>query len=308
MIPGKYIAASIVVLLLVATAIVGIKTFGSNTFGASVFAVFQGGTGTSSPSGILYGSGSATALKTVVIGSNLTFSGGTLSAATQGGTATTSFTATYPIQVSTSPLITYSIAFGTTTANIWSALQTFTSGFISNSSSTVTGQFNTTNASSTFLSILTSLWIPNSTSQAPTQAGQLALDTTNDQVVIGDGSVTSVFDKRRSVTLSYGTSTAWAASTTLPAFVIPFGYTWNTITCLTQPVGSTLNAQYQYANPTTYATVNATMVPASSTPGIVTFSTNNTPTAQATSTISFGTPASSPVSIACTLTGTVTGT
>lgn len=41
------------------------------------------------------------------------------------GVASTSFTATYPVQVSTSPLINYSLAFGTTTANTWALLQTF---------------------------------------------------------------------------------------------------------------------------------------------------------------------------------------
>lgn len=47
---------------------------------------FQGGTGTSSPSGILYGD-ETIRLKTVTIGSNLTFSGGTLSAT--GGASST---------------------------------------------------------------------------------------------------------------------------------------------------------------------------------------------------------------------------
>lgn len=45
-----------------------------------------GGTGTSSPSGILYGTNStSTALQTLIIGSNLTLSGGTLSASGGGG-------------------------------------------------------------------------------------------------------------------------------------------------------------------------------------------------------------------------------
>ena len=52
--------------------------------GATVLFTSGGGTGTSSPSGILYGSGSANALKTVTIGSNLTFTGGTLSSTASG--------------------------------------------------------------------------------------------------------------------------------------------------------------------------------------------------------------------------------
>lgn len=51
----------------------------------SVFQVNQGGTGTSSPSGILYGDNSGSnPLKTVIIGSNLTFAGGTLSSSGGG--------------------------------------------------------------------------------------------------------------------------------------------------------------------------------------------------------------------------------
>lgn len=283
----QYLIGGIGAFILAIGAAVGIQTFGNNTFGASVFATFQGGTGTSSPSGILYGSGGSTALQTVGIGSGLSFSGGTLSAS---GGAVTSVTGTYPVQSSGGATPVISLAFGTTTANTWGALNTFT------------------NASSTFFSAITSLWIPNSSSQAPTQAGQLALDTTNDQIVIGDGTVTSVFDKRRTLLMSYASTTAWAGTTTLPSFVIPFGFTWNTGTCIVQPAGATLFAQYQYANPAAYATVNVTPIPASSTPGIYTFSTNNTPTAQATSTISFGNPANSPTSVSCTLTGVVTAT
>lgn len=48
------------------------------------FTTFQGGTGSTSPSGILYGDGSI-GLKSVTIGSNLTFSGGTLSASGGSG-------------------------------------------------------------------------------------------------------------------------------------------------------------------------------------------------------------------------------
>src|SRR3990167_1648233 len=52
--------------------------------GPRVLTTSQGGTGTSTPSGILYGNASST-LFTVAIGSNLTFSGGTLSATGVGG-------------------------------------------------------------------------------------------------------------------------------------------------------------------------------------------------------------------------------
>lgn len=57
----------------------------------STYITNQGGTGTSSPSGILYGDNNATDhLNTVTIGTNLTFSGGTLSATGGGDSGTVS--------------------------------------------------------------------------------------------------------------------------------------------------------------------------------------------------------------------------
>lgn len=75
------------------TGIVGIVVFIAgflsmpHTFGAtSLFITQQGGTGTSSPSGILYGDNGATNhLNTVQIGTNLTFLAGVLSATGNGG-------------------------------------------------------------------------------------------------------------------------------------------------------------------------------------------------------------------------------
>lgn len=88
----------------------------------------QGGTGTSSPSGILYGDGSLR-LKTVNIGSFLNFSGGTLSSTANFGT--TSLSALYPlIYTVSSSLAQFSIAFGTTTSNTWAGTQTFTNPII----------------------------------------------------------------------------------------------------------------------------------------------------------------------------------
>lgn len=57
----------------------------------STYITSQGGTGTTTPSGILYGDNGATNhLNTVTIGSNLTFTGGTLSATGGSGTVSTS--------------------------------------------------------------------------------------------------------------------------------------------------------------------------------------------------------------------------
>jgi len=70
------------------TTLAGLSTVGTITTGTwngSTIDTAHGGTGTTSPSGILYGdNGSTSHLNTVTIGANLTFSGGTLSA-TGGG-------------------------------------------------------------------------------------------------------------------------------------------------------------------------------------------------------------------------------
>lgn len=96
--------------------------FGSwgSAFAVSTFITQQGGTGTTSPSGLLYGDNSATQhLNTVTIGSNLTFSGGVLSATGTGGS---SFGYPFPSNATTTVLtfsngITLGSFTGTLNAN-----------------------------------------------------------------------------------------------------------------------------------------------------------------------------------------------
>lgn len=100
----------------------------TNADALSTFLVGQGGTGTTSPSGILSGDNGATNhLNTVVVGSGLSYSGNTLSA-TGGGTGTvTQVNTTYPVLGG--PITntgTISLDFGTTTSNTWAGTQTFT--------------------------------------------------------------------------------------------------------------------------------------------------------------------------------------
>ncbi|MDB5237038.1 MAG: hypothetical protein JWL88_140, partial [Parcubacteria group bacterium] len=68
---------------------------------------------------------------------------GVLSVASAGTDFAAPFTATYPIQYSANNL---SLAFGTTTANTWGALQTFGAGFVSQASSTVNSTLTVTGA------------------------------------------------------------------------------------------------------------------------------------------------------------------
>lgn len=126
---------------------------------ASILGVQQGGTGSSTLSGILIGNGIAP-VNTLTIGSNLTLTGTTLSATGGGGSSTfgtTSISALYPIiyTISTS-LAQLSTAFSTTTTNIFSGLNTFNGGIIAGNATTtnlaITGaasNCNTTNALTT---------------------------------------------------------------------------------------------------------------------------------------------------------------
>lgn len=77
------------------TAIVGLLMIAlASKAATSVFYTFQGGTGTSTPSGLLYGdNGGTTHLNTATIGSGCTFSGGTLSCSGTGLATTSVWTA-----------------------------------------------------------------------------------------------------------------------------------------------------------------------------------------------------------------------
>lgn len=97
------------------------------TFGLALFLIpfatsaqimtVGGGTGSTSPSGILYGNGTLH-LGTVNIGSNLTFSGGTLSASGSGGSSTfgtTSISAIFPLFWNTATAVMSWLGLSTTT-------------------------------------------------------------------------------------------------------------------------------------------------------------------------------------------------
>lgn len=91
---------------------------------ASTLGVNQGGTGSTTLTGILFGNALGP-VRTLIVGSGLTLTGTTLSTAAGGGTVTQVNT-TYPITggpiTTTGTLV---LAFGTTTANTWSLLQSF---------------------------------------------------------------------------------------------------------------------------------------------------------------------------------------
>ncbi|MBU6501220.1 hypothetical protein KGQ33_05375, partial [Patescibacteria group bacterium] len=95
-----------------------------------IVAIANGGTASSTPlGGILVGNGSS-AVKSLVVGTNLTFDGTTLNAA--GGAGVTSVSGTYPVASSGGTTPAISLAFGTTTSNTWSGTQSFSTASTTN--------------------------------------------------------------------------------------------------------------------------------------------------------------------------------
>ncbi len=142
--------------------------------------------------------------------------------------------------------------------------------------------------------------IPNGSSQTPTIAGQIALDTTNGQLKVGDGSATIVFDQRRYYSFGYATST-WVGTTTLNLAPYIQAGTLQSMVCFTDTGTVGIDLQYN-------STHLAYIPTASSTGNTFTWTTSNTPAAGNSSTVAIGTPASSPTRLGCTATFTNTGT
>lgn len=131
-----------------------------------------------------------------------------------GGVATSSFAATYPITLSTSPFITYGIAFGTTTANTWSLLQTFTSGFLSLASSTVNALLNIANSTTSLATITGNTWLTNLATPAGTV---LAVDP--------NGKIIATTTPQGTVTSVTGVYPVQSTGGTTPAISLAFGTT-----------------------------------------------------------------------------------
>lgn len=162
-----------------------------------------------------------------------------------------------------------------------------------------------TNASTTNVTILTSLKIPTASNPAPTIAGYTAQSTNSPyQLQIGNGnSGTVVLDQNRFITFTYATSSP-VGTTTLPVGVFPEAMTLNTIQCWQQGAGTTTEVRFYYGPVPTSQYLNA-----SSTINTNTWTSSNTPGAGATSTVDFGNWGANNQSYAltCTIKGTITG-
>ncbi len=226
-----------------------------------------------------------------------TFSAGWVISATSTGTKGIALTGgcfslngtCLPTTVGSSTLLTDS--------NTWSSLQTFATAIIN--------VLTLTSASTTNQTVSNFFQLPSGATQAPTAAGALALDTTDNQLKIGDGSATQVITQYRYIVYPFSTTTTWGGTTTPVAFVLPVGMTFDKASCNVTPYSATLNVQIQHGQTPTKL-IN--FVASSTVGNVEVFSSNNTPSAGATTTAAFGSPTGSPTDVSCTVTARVTGT
>lgn len=133
------------------------------------------------------------------------------------------------------------------------------------------------------------------TSSIAVSAGLTNTGTLGSQV--GGSSLTLEQLENRS--FSYATS-SWTGTTTI-ALETGYGELWNNAKCWTIPSGSTVDVDFVFSS----ITHVLPFIIASSTNGTTAFTSNNTITSGATTTVSLGTPASSPTQITCTINDTI---
>lgn len=162
------------------------------------------------------------------------------------------------------------------------------------------------NATTTNLSVSQSLFIPSSSSQTPTFAGQLALDTTDDNLKAGCASGTCIYSKYRYLTFPYSTTTPFAGTTSPSQWgsvgPSPFTGTFKDAQCSTDT--GTVRFRLTIAGSDL-----GTLEPnASSTVGTFTYTSANTVNRGDVLIGYFGNSASSPTYATCTLRLTESGT
>jgi len=142
-----------------------------------------------------------------------------------------------------------------------------------------------------------SLALPQGASPTVDAAGEIAVDTTSDQLIYYGGAK-RVLTGFQYPSFSLATSTAWVATSTRQLGTASVAETWSFAECYTT-VG-TLNISFSDG------TNLMNMISASSTPAKFALTTNNTFTAGEKRQFSAGTPATAPVEVSCTITKSIT--
>jgi hypothetical protein len=190
---------------------------------------------------------------------------------------------------STSPTATLEVkGFATSVVNLYNSAGTKLMEMLDTGVTALLGTWDFT---------LATLKIPNSTAQTPAAAGQIAIDTTSDQLKYFGVSAHVVTGKYYPA-FSIATTTTWTGTTTWPLGPAFVGETWSGIQCFTD-VGTLNVSVYDGTN-------RMNMFNASTTVGTVTLNTNNTFVAAEKRYVDIGTPASAPKVISCTVSKEVT--
>lgn len=164
------------------------------------------------------------------------------------------------------------------------------------------------NASTTNLTVGTSLQIPSAANPEPTVKAYCSQSTNSPyQIQCGNNAGgTSIYDDRTGITFGLASSTVFVGTTTIGVQNVLTGFTATNISCTLQPAGATGEIEWYYANPSAYVSSTPFYFAASSTPGIYAISSNNTPATQATSTLLLGNP-SNVTSVSCSPYGPISG-
>lgn len=202
-------------------------------------------------------------------------------------------TFSYPLTRSAN---TISLAFGTTTANTWSGLQTFTNVGTTTFSDGI--QAATGYVSSLFEAvsgIFTSLLrIPYSAALSLVSNGDIGIDSTSNQFQYRSGGATRVLGNGNFYpAFTYSTSTAPVGTTTQAAGTAFVAETWNAIQCFTDSGTAIVRV--------TDGTNAMNALTASTTVGTVTLSSNNTFTASEKRYVEIGSWSGSPKQVSCTV-------
>jgi hypothetical protein len=134
--------------------------------------------------------------------------------------------------------------------------------------------------------------LPQGSAPTVDASGEIAVDTTSDQLVYFGVSTKRVIAPLTYSSFSYSTSTTWTGTTTIPLGPAGIAETWQNVQCFTD--AGTLNVSFYDG------TNRMNLFNASTTIGKVSLSTNNSFVAAEKRYVDIGTPASTPTKIACT--------
>lgn len=192
----------------------------------------------------------------------------------------------------------------TTSAGIAGALsdETGSGALVFAVSPALTGSATFVNLSGTNATSTGKLNIPNGAAPSVVTTGDVALDTTSDQLVAFGGTAKKVYGNgNQYASFTYATTSTWGstATTTIPLGTARIAETWNDIQCFTDT--GTLFVDLYHTSTHAQTRMNA-----STTANTNAYTSNNTLTSGEKRYVDIGTPASSPKSVSCTLSKSIT--